>query len=242
LYTKAIKDLLKNDSKDFYKIFNDTFICNMNIRRIASNMFWSKRVGDKIYFVLTDKSGESNSSSSAILSVLIIKILNIVIDSQISISGIINGLFHEINKVHSESVINRMKPSEMLDISVCSLDIETKEFKVFTHNQNLLLKHDGKLIEIKTKEIVGAEVSEELVQVIDLKTDDVIYLFTNACKNQIGGNGQGKLTYNRFKRMLENLMTYPLNLQEEKLKQFMSDWKEKELQTEDMKFVAIKID
>jgi len=240
-YTKAIKDLLKNDKSIFNQYFSEYFICGKSVAHVSSNLFWAKRTEKKLFFVLGDANG--NFASSSIFSVLVLKILNYIFNSNIDIKDLFEGVYNEINRVNKEYSVRRFSPEKLLNLTLCSFDISTKELEMISVNQRIYIRKGKELIEKKSSVKEGLSISDRYtIEKLILETEDVLYLFTNSCANQLGANGVGKLSFSRFKKAIQGVASFPFNIQEEKLRNFMSDWRGNEPQKENMKFVAIKID
>ena len=239
LYINAIKNLLKNETKVFHQYIKDFFIYDKSIAQISSNLFWSKKLNDKLYFALADSDG--NHASSSVFSVLIIKLINIILAQQNNPVAIIEDLIARIEEVHSKSSVKREK--RVLDIILCSFDKNTKILEIVSLNQNVFLSRKGKLTNLRLEQKVSEDKrSSYQAGNYVLEADDILYLYTNSCTRQKGDPNLGELGLSRFSEVLKQIMEYPLNIQEEKLRTFMDEWRGEKKQEENMKIAAIKID
>jgi len=71
---------------------------------------------------------------------------------------------------------------------------------------------------------------------------DTLYLYTRSIVKQEGSDNLGQLSQLKFKTVLSNLVDLPFNLQKEKFSNFMQEWTANKIQTENVKFIAIKIE
>ncbi len=239
LYTAELKEILKNDNKLFLDSMSN-FVCDRSITHVSSNLFWVKESNDNLYFILVDVKGKLGTSS--ILSVLIIKLLNVIVKEKMSLSAILDALYTKIRIIHQKSSIISSKPEDILEITLCNLNKKKKELKVLTVNQKLLLKQADDFIDIKSK-LISSEnnlpkYSEEKIL---LTKDSITYLFTNSCFNQMGKGGLRKLTYTRFRQLIKENKDFSLSQQEDNIKTYMDKWRGDEKQSENMKLIALKL-
>ena len=74
-----------------------------------------------------------------------------------------------------------------------------------------------------------------------MKTDDVIYTFTDGYADQFGGPKGKKFKYTQLKDLLLSIQHLPLQEQEHFVKQQFMDWKGKLEQVDDVCLIGIKI-
>ena len=89
--------------------------------------------------------------------------------------------------------------------------------------------------------IFGKELKPFKQHLVSLKTDDVIYTFTDGYADQFGGPKGKKFKYTQLKEMLLSIQHLSLQEQEEIVKQKFTNWKGHLEQVDDVCLIGIKI-
>ena len=79
------------------------------------------------------------------------------------------------------------------------------------------------------------------MQAIDLKSNDMIYLFTDGMPDQFGGPRGKKYKHNKLKEFLISVSNQPLEIQQQKLAQEFESWKGNLEQIDDVTVVGIRV-
>jgi len=77
---------------------------------------------------------------------------------------------------------------------------------------------------------------------MDLKPDDMIYLFTDGYIDQFGGSEGKKFKFRRFRYLLLNIHKLPLEEQKKQLHEAINDWRGAHEQVDDILIIGIKTD
>jgi serine phosphatase RsbU (regulator of sigma subunit) len=75
---------------------------------------------------------------------------------------------------------------------------------------------------------------------VELKSDDMIYIFTDVYADQFGGPEGKKFKYRRFRHLLLTIHKLPLEQQKEILEKSHEDWKGNLQQVDDILVIGFK--
>ena len=130
-----------------------------------------------------------------------------------------------------------------LDIAFCVIDTKTNIMQYAGAYNPLWIIRSDEFIEYKaTRNPIGFYIKEKDFQnyKIQLQDDDLIYLFSDGYKDQIGGENKRKFTNNRFKNLLIKIHHLPLNEQKTELAQTLQEWKQNYNQIDDITVMGVK--
>jgi serine phosphatase RsbU (regulator of sigma subunit) len=164
-----------------------------------------------------------------------------------------NEILNELRKriktsLHQES--HRDSASDGMDISLCIIDLESKEVQYAGANSPMYIvsennpEHLPKLVHVKPDRMpIGVYVKEHPFtnHVIKLATNDVIYLFSDGFQDQFGGKDLKKFKATRFKSLLEEIYPHTLNEQREILYETFETWRAGTRQLDDVLIIGVRI-
>jgi PAS domain S-box-containing protein len=140
-----------------------------------------------------------------------------------------------------------------MDVAFCVIDYKTNILTYSGANRPLILISDGKMTEIKgDPQAVGYQevVKPFTLHKMNVKKDDIIYLFSDGYSDQFGGPEGKKFKYSRFKELLLRIHTLSLPEQKKILNEEFESWRsgsktgnlDKELeQLDDVCVMGVKI-
>jgi serine phosphatase RsbU (regulator of sigma subunit) len=108
----------------------------------------------------------------------------------------------------------------------------------------LLIVRDNKIIEYKaTRNPIGFYINEQDFEnnIIQLKEDDILYIFSDGYSDQFGGDKNRKLRSKKFKELLLESSYLPLNKQNDYLVDFLNSWKGNNEQIDDILIIGVKV-
>ncbi|MGL4597567.1 MAG: PP2C family protein-serine/threonine phosphatase, partial [Bacteroidia bacterium] len=76
---------------------------------------------------------------------------------------------------------------------------------------------------------------------IELKSGDMIYMFTDGYPDQFGGTNDRKLSHRRFREMLIEVHRFPVGEQKVLLEKMLTQWMENTTQTDDITILGIRV-
>lgn len=210
---------------------------------VSGDFFWVKKISNFVAVVAADCTG--HGVPGAFMSMLGISLLNQIVTSRRldSPGEILDALRNKI-KTYLHQKGEYMESKDGMDMSFLLIDIDTLEAKYAGANNSIYVIRDKKLIEYKpTRNPIGVhykEVNFE-TQVLKLKKDDSIYLFSDGYADQFGGKDYTKFKIKRFKQLLTDSAKVKMTEQKENLEKTLNNWKGDTEQIDDILVMGIKI-
>lgn len=148
-------------------------------------------------------------------------------------------LFESLNKNNQDEI-----RYEGMDMSLCAINKKTNVLSFAGAMRPIFLVSNNELIEIKgSKYPLGYyfEKKEFVLNTIQLKENDRLYLTTDGYADQFGGNKNKKLNRKAFKELLLSLNGMEGDEQNSFLDYALRNWKQDEEQTDDVLVIGIFI-
>lgn len=242
-YAQRIQEALLPSEDYFRKHFRDSFIFFRPKDIVSGDFYWIGEKGDKIFIVGADCTG--HGVPGALMSMIGLEIIDKAInDDNIEIPSAILALLNKaLEKTFSREKNIGTIIRDGMDIGLCVIDKSRK--KVFYAGAffPLYIIRDNSLIEIKgDKLIIGMNPSgiQYTDHEVDLKNDDILYLFSDGYIDQFGGNENKKFMYRRFRYLLMTIHNFPVIDQKTILEDNIKTWMAGNPQLDDMMVIGFK--
>jgi serine phosphatase RsbU (regulator of sigma subunit) len=148
-------------------------------------------------------------------------------------------LFDSLNKNNQDEI-----RYDGMDISLCSINKKTNVLNFAGAMRPLFLVRENELTEIKgSKYPLGYyfEKKQFILNTIQLKENDQLYLTTDGYADQFGGNKNKKLNRKAFKELLLSLNGMSGDEKNSFLDYSLRNWKQDEEQTDDVLVIGVSI-
>jgi serine phosphatase RsbU (regulator of sigma subunit) len=161
-----------------------------------------------------------------------------------SAADVLNFLSHKLPenlKSTSEQTIR-----DGMDIALCIVDKRSMKMQFAGANNPCWIVRKGEIMELKgDKQAISAStdhVKQDFTnQIVELKKNDHVYLFTDGFADQFGGPNEKKFGYRRFKEILLVNAGKTLPQQKSALAAAFEEWKGKLEQVDDVCVIGIRI-
>ena len=247
-YAKRIQATILPSEYKIKEAIPDSFVIFIPKDIVSGDFYWvesSKNNKNLVFFAAADCTG--HGVPGAMVSVVCHTALNKAIkeDGCVIASEILNNtndsVVYRFSKNNKENDVIK----DGMDISLCSLNKETKEFTwAGANNPVWVIKKNGSFIEIKgDKQPVGfTEFRKPFTNhTLQLEKGDTIYLFTDGYTDQFGGEIGKKLMKNKFKELLVSAHTKPMEIQKEILLNYFNDYKGFQEQVDDVCVIGVRV-
>ena len=242
-YASSIQTALLPTSSNLQSVLPEYFIYFKAKDIVSGDFFWIHKKEHLLYIASIDCSG--HGVPGALLSIIAYNLLEKIVNE----SGtkkpatILAKLSQEIKKVLRQ---DKDANEEGMDIALCALDLKNKQMEYAGAKSPLLIVRQKNIMEYKPEELSINNTNHKQQDkfnnhLIDLDSNDMIYLFSDGFINQIGVNTEKKYGYNRFKDLLLEIANLPVRLQHIKIDKTMEEWKGECPQLEDMLIWGIRI-
>jgi len=229
-------ELIKENFKEFFIFFNPKDI-------VSGDFYYINKIDQKLIIAAADCTG--HGVPGAIMSMLGLTLLNDVVTSldNLTAAGILNELRTRIKNSLKQRGYDGDSRDGM-DISLCIFDISNRNVNYSGANNPLLLVRNGELLIYSADKMpIGVYIREDSFtdQYLEVKENDMIYLFSDGYQDQLGGVRNTKFLTKNFKALLTELSDKPLNIQRQTLVDRINSWKDGYPQTDDMLVIGLRV-
>jgi len=209
---------------------------------ISGDFYWVEKINEKIFIAVADCTG--HGVPGALLSMLgnnlLYQIVNIEnIHNPAEILNRLNLKFRNILK--QEITLSH----DGMDIALCVIDAKTKIMEYAGAKRPIYYFNNEQLIELKPDKfsIGGLENNHSVFnkQIVELKSGNRIFMFTDGITDQFDNNNKKKITRKRFENQLSLFVKLPLKTTKKELLNFLKEWKGGNSQTDDILVFAFEI-
>lgn len=253
-YAKNIQDSLLPPEGLLKELFNANYFVLFKPKDIVSGDFYwcmGPQVADALQLHLIaaiDCTG--HGVPGAFLSILANDFLKqSVVEKNVNSPNEILDFLNKNIRSHLNQSLSKQKLNDGMDLSLIGIDYTNKKLYYSGANNPIYIfrqgpKHPEEIIIKATKQAIGSA-GEKLVnfdlRIIDLRENDIVYLFTDGYADQFGGPNDKKLTYKRFRSILSEAYHLPMIQQKNFIDTKFEAWKNGTEQTDDVCVIGIKI-
>jgi serine phosphatase RsbU (regulator of sigma subunit) len=244
-YAKRIQLSLLPDGELLKQKFRETFIWYLPRDIVGGDFYWYAEFKDTVCLVVLDCSG--HGVPGAFMTVLVNTLLNkgvMEIKSFESPIDVLNYLDENVKKELNQQGI-KLSAFEGIDLAACIFDTKTLQLKYSGAKLPLYYYSNGDLNYFKGNRfsVGGGNISSKKFNMtsIQLKVNDIIYLATDGFQDQFGGDKGKKYMKLHFKNLLKLIAKLPLEQQHQRLSSVFQEWKNFNLQTDDILIMGIKV-
>ncbi len=243
-YASLIQAALLPPSKQIFRILPSHFLIYLPKDIVSGDFYWIFKKQEWIYFAAADCTG--HGVPGALMSILGITFLNEILSSKSFLlpNRILNMLREKIMKaLHQTDDHDHSKDG--MDISLCAFNPQTRVLHFSGANNPLYYFRNHALHIIKGDRMpIGISGNEEksfINHEIQMRENDILYIFSDGYADQFGGPHGKKLKVNRFRDLLIKYHSKPLNEQKEALLNELIDWMKNHEQVDDILVMGFKV-
>jgi len=226
----AHKDFLKENIPQHFIFFNPKDI-------VSGDFYWATKKGDRFYLAVCDSTG--HGVPGAFMSLLSIGFLTEAIGEKNIEKP--NEVFNFVRQRLIENISKEGQRDGFDGILIC-IDSKTKKMTYASANNEPVLMRDYKISEQPGDRMpVGMGEKKESFNLfeIDLKENDVIYLYTDGYADQFGGPKGKKFKYGKLNQLLLDISSKPFDEQREILQLAFDEWRGELEQVDDVCIIGI---
>jgi len=227
-YAQLIQQAVMPHKGDLKTVFKESFVFFKPRDIVSGDFFWILASSERVILAAIDCTG--HGVPGAFVSMLSYQLMHEII--------VMRGfwepdlILNELNK-RIKSVFNQGRPgvSEGMDVAICSLDFPNRVLEFAGAKNPLIYIYNDDLHHIKGDRIsVGGfkcssrQESFFTKQVIPIRDSAMFYIFSDGFPDQLGGEQGRRFTRRRFRELLKNISSLPMEAQEKALEQALTDW------------------
>jgi tetratricopeptide (TPR) repeat protein len=244
-YAKRLQEAILPPAALVKKLLPESFILYKPKDIVSGDFYFVEEWGGKTFVAAVDCTG--HGVPGAFMSIVGYNLLN----QALNVYGltkpflILNDLNKNISKMlHQTEEESAVKDG--MDISLIGLDFSKKIVEYSGAFNPLWIVREGLLIELKADKFpVGAFVGETIKsfahQEFQLKSGDMLYLFTDGYADQFGGSAGKKFKYKNFQSLLINNSNKEVGEQHKIMDDAFEQWRGNLEQVDDILLIGIKI-
>ena len=224
------------------QLFTDYFILYKPKDIVSGDFYWVKDLGESILVAVVDCTG--HGVPGAFMALHGYNLLERIVAEKkvVELDAILNELnIAIVNAMRAETDVMYVKNG--MDMAIIKLHKAKRMVEYSGAKNDLYLVRDGVLNEIKSDRMSIGHIFDATftVKQQELKSNDMLFLFTDGYKDQKGGIKDGRFMVNQFKETLQTISKKNSAEQKEILENTFKDWKNNNEQTDDVCVVGIRI-
>jgi serine phosphatase RsbU (regulator of sigma subunit) len=241
IYAKRIQAAILPPRNKIETYLGQSFVIYQPKDIVAGDFYWLEIKDDKVIFAVADCTG--HGVPGAMVSV----VCNNGLNRSVREYGLTRP--NEILDKTRDIVIQEFDKSEEdvndgMDISLVSLDFNSKILQWSGANNALIIVRGSEVIEIKAdKQPIGKYVKAKPFtnHELELVKGDVIYAFTDGFHDQFGGPNGKKYLYKRFRELLLKNASLDMKTQQTNFVNVFNEWKGENEQVDDICIIGVRI-
>ena len=243
-YAKKIQKAILPGEEPFRKYFQDIFVFYQPKDIVSGDFYWGYKTDEEILFTVADCTG--HGVPGAFMSLIGSNILDKIV-GEMNITRpdlILEQLSKELyTRLQAENDAN---VKDGMDLVMCSVNLATKKLQLAGAYNTMYIVRDKEIIQFKTDRyqlgnpdhMATKKIS---LQTFDLKSNDMIYLFSDGFPDQKGGEKGKKYFYPPFRSLLIKISDLALSNQKNELEKESTLWKGNREQLDDILIMGIKL-
>ena len=212
---------------------------------VSGDYYWMTHKDGETVLAVADCTG--HGVPGAFMSMLGIAFLNEIVNRAevLVASHILNGLREHVKKsLRQTGKLDEAKDG--MDIALCVFNLQKKQLQFAGAYNPLYIMRNGELIQLKADRmpigIYHKEKESFTNHIVDLQSNDVIYLFSDGYNDQFGGTEGKKFMIKQFQNLIIEIHQKPLAEQKQLMHDTLEKWKGNLEQVDDILVIGFKID
>ena len=244
-YAHRIQTAVLPPKRELDNVLREYFVLNKPRDIVSGDFYWIAHNETNTFFAVGDCTGHGVPGS--FMSMLGISALNDIVKSLpiCTASRILDLLKDRIESSLHQGSDRELTTYDGMDISLCVYEQGTKVLQFAgAHNALYLIRNRKMIIYPADKIDIGrysAEKTEFTNHIIECKTGDILYLFSDGYADQFGGIKARKYKSQRFREFLLAIHDKDMNIQRRMLDEEIEDWRGTLPQIDDILVIGIKI-
>jgi ligand-binding sensor domain-containing protein/serine phosphatase RsbU (regulator of sigma subunit) len=248
IYAKRIQESLLPSDVTFKNMLHNSFILYKPKDIVSGDFYWVNEVEDKLFVAVVDCTG--HGVPGAFMSIIGVELLHNITTEQhiVEADKILYDLNRGISLTLSKEGNEGRSIRDGMDVALCVIDKKNRQMEFAGAFRPLYLIRDNKINEIKGDRFSVGMLEDSMEnpkinkKTIELKRDDVIYLFSDGYADQFGGPDSKKFKYRRFRHLLLTIHKLPMEQQKLYLDKSIEDWRGDQEQVDDILIVGFNPD
>ncbi|MBL4655600.1 MAG: SiaB family protein kinase, partial [Bacteroidia bacterium] len=247
-YAKRIQEAILPRTDTIHEALPNSFILYKPKDIVSGDFYWFSKITvdneDIVIIAAVDCTG--HGVPGAFMSMIGNDLLNqIVIENRQTEPAKILEQLHVGVLTALKQTDEDSNTKDGMDIGLCAIKYAKREVQFAGAFRPLLILRDGELIEVKgDRYSIGGYQKEEVRTFtnhkLEIKENDIIYIFSDGCVDQFGGKYNKKFMSRRLKSTLIELQEKGMQVQEKIIGDILEKWRGDFEQTDDIIMIGIQ--
>lgn len=243
-YAKRIQDAILPSMDEIAKSLPNSFVYFRPKDVVSGDFYWYSRRLSKVIIAAADCTG--HGIPGAFMTVM----ANTLLKQIVELEGIFkpNEILYHLNlRIRVALQQGGKKTEDGLELALCQIDVVRNKLQYAGANRPLMLVRNKEVMEIKGDKygIGGGDegVDESRLytnHTMELKPDDIIYIFSDGYPDQIGEEVNRKFLARRFFNLLLDVHQKDIHHQAMLLDAELRHWRGEKEQTDDITVIGIQ--
>ena len=241
-YAKRLQESILPPEKRIKELLPDSFVLYRPKDIVSGDFYWVDKVNNRVMFAAVDCTG--HGVPGAFMSLIGHNGLN----QSIKEHGITrpSEVLRDLNRISFEALHKDRDQfvRDGMDMALCAFDPERMVLDYAGANCPLYLLRDGEVISYSPdKRPIGGFDLGDLGFTdhrIQLRKGDVIYIFSDGYADQFGGPNGKKFLYRRFRELLLEIHSKPMDRQKGLLLEALNQWRGAQEQVDDILVIGMR--
>jgi serine phosphatase RsbU (regulator of sigma subunit) len=243
-YAQRIQRAVFITPKQLKLLFPDSFIYQRPKDIVSGDFNWARQINGKVFFSVADCTG--HGVPGAFMSLLGLEFFRKITAGreELDPATILNEMNEQFEIVFGDTEEIALKDG--IDLALCAYDHKKQLLEYAGAFNPVYIVRDHEIIEIKGDRIIvgpdyGMQRGTFKNRTLEIKENDVLYMFTDGYADQFGGPEGKKFKYRRFRHLLMSIHQLPMEEQKKKLQENMNDWMgNQQIQIDDQTVIGIR--
>jgi len=243
-YASRIQKALMLPSEELELILPNHFILNKPKDIVSGDYYWVSHKEDKLIIAVADCTG--HGVPGAFMSIMGINFLNEIVNKAKTIKAneILNELREKLIKSLGQTG-QRDEAKDGMEMALCVVDSDNYRLQYSGAFRPMYMLRQDELIVIKGDQMPIGIYNENEVpftnKEVPFRENDMIYLFTDGYVDQIGGLNRKTFKSIRFKALLKEIHSLPLDEQKSILREEHEIWRSGKEHIDDILILGVRL-
>ena len=216
---------------------------------VSGDFYWINKIGDKIIFAAVDCTG--HGVPGAFMSLIGNTLMNQIIkEKKITepnkiLSELHKGVVEALHEVNHEDDLS----DDGMDMAICVLNESTLKLDFAGAMNPAYIVRNGEVMELDAMlQGIGGTVRNKIKKEVDFNTESIqleksdgVYICSDGYMDQFGGQQDEKFNLSRFKSLLIELQSMPVDERYNKLDSTFTSWKGNRDQIDDVLVLGVEV-
>ncbi len=244
-YAKRIQSSILPDLTKLKEAFRDAFILFQPRDIVSGDFFWFDKIEDN-RFILVCADSTGHGVPGAFMSMIGSTLLQDIVTRQRITKP--SEILHLLDKQIFSTLNQNLElgvSNDGMDMVICEFDLKTRHLRFASAMRPVILfiGQESYYIKGNRSSIGGESLTEKFFddQEYYLGENDSLYLFSDGLSDQFGGPEGKKMKIARLRKIIEEIVSLPMEKQKEKICDFYGEWKGSYEQVDDILIMGVRV-